>query len=49
MRQIFEAIWNATPWQLVSWIGSIVLGVAIAFGLTIVQNVDASLNDEVIL
>ncbi|CCC79608.1 hypothetical protein [Lactiplantibacillus plantarum] len=33
MKQIFEVIWNATPWQLVSWIGSIVLGVVIAFGL----------------
>ncbi|MGX7691792.1 hypothetical protein ACWPXM_06395 [Lactiplantibacillus plantarum] len=31
MKQIFEAIWNATPWQLVSWIGSIVLGVIIVY------------------
>ncbi|MCG0638902.1 prophage P2a protein 28 [Lactiplantibacillus plantarum] len=31
MKQIFEAIWNATPWQLVSWIGSIVLGVSIVY------------------
>ncbi len=31
MKQIFEAIWNATSWQLVSWIGSIVLGVIIVY------------------
>ncbi|MCG0892478.1 prophage P2a protein 28 [Lactiplantibacillus plantarum] len=31
MKQIFEAIWNVTPWQLVSWIGSIVLGVSIVY------------------
>lgn len=31
MKQIFEAIWNANPWQLVSWIGSIVLGAIIVY------------------